>query len=69
MPIQASKKEDKGIVYNKLLDKRRRMSQKFQVHDLVRTVDLKETFSKSDTINWSYKLYKNTQIFSDTIPN
>ena len=26
------------------------------------------TFSKSDTINWSYKLSKITEIINDTIP-
>ena len=35
---------------------------------LVRTADLKRTFSKGDTTNWSYKLYKITEIINDTIP-
>ena len=26
-------------------------------------------FSKGDTTNWSYKLYKNTEIINDTIPS
>ena len=26
-------------------------------------------FSKGDTINWSYKLYKITEISNDTIPS
>ena len=37
--------------------------------DLVRTADLKRTFSKGDTTNWSYKLYKITEIINDTIPS
>ena len=28
-----------------------------------------KTFSKSDTTNWSYKLYKCTEIINDTIPS
>ena len=30
---------------------------------------MKKTFSKGDTTNWSYKLYKITEIFNDTIPS
>ena len=30
--------------------------------------DLKKTFSKGDTTNWSYKLCKITEIINDTIP-
>ena len=45
------------------------MKPKFQVNDLVRTADLKKTFSKSDMTNWSYKLYKFTEIVYDTIPS
>ena len=39
------------------------------MNDLVRVADLKRTFSKGDTTNWSYKLYKSTEIISDTIPS
>ena len=35
-------------------------------NNLIRTADLKRTFSKSDTKNWPYKLYKITEIFNDT---
>ena len=47
----------------------RKKTPKFQINDLVRTADLKKTFSKSDTTNWSYKLYKITEIINDTIPS
>ena len=67
-PIQASLKKNEGYVYKNLLDKRKRVKPKFQVNDLVRRADLKRTFSKGDTTNWSYKLYKFTEIFNDTIP-
>ena len=45
-----------------------KITPKFQLNDLVRTTDLKRTFSKGDTTNWSYKLYKITEIINDTIP-
>ena len=68
-PIQASLKKNGGYVYKNLLDKRKRITPKFQLNDLVRTADLKKTFSKGDTTNWSYKLYKITEIINDTIPS
>ena len=67
-PTQASLEKNEGYVYKNLIDKRKKIKPKFQVNDLVRTTDLKETLSKSDTTNWSYKLYKNTEI-NDTIPS
>ena len=68
-PIQASLKKNEGYVYKNLLDKRKRITPKFQLNDLVRTADLKKTFSKGDTTNWSDKLYKITEIIDDTIPS
>ena len=68
-PIQASLKKNEGYVYKNLLDKRKKIKPKFQVNDLVRTADLKKTFSKGDTTNWSYNLYKITEIVNDTIPS
>ena len=67
-PIQASLKKNEGFANNILLDKRKKMKPKFQVNDLVRTADLKKTFSKRDTTNWFYKLYKITETIIDTIP-
>ena len=68
-PIQASLKKNEGFVYKNLLDKRKKIKPKFQVNDLVRTADLKDKrFLKSDMTNWSYKLYKVTEIINDTIP-
>ena len=64
-PIQASLKKNESFVYQNLLDKRKKIKPKFQINDLVRVADLKKTFSKGDTTNWSYKLYK---IINDTIP-
>ena len=68
-PIQASLKKNEGFVYKNLLDKRKKVKPKFQINDLIRTADLKKTFSKGDTTNWSYKLYKITEIINDTIPS
>ena len=47
----------------------KKVKPKFQVNDLVRTANLKKTFSKGDSTNWSYKLYKNTEINKDTKPS
>ena len=68
-PIQASLKENEEYVYQNLLDKRKKIKPKYQINDLVRTADLKKTFSKGDTTNWSYKLYKITKVINDTIPS
>ena len=68
-PIQASLKKNEGFVYKNLLDKRKKVTPKFQINDLVRTADLKKTFSKGDTTNWSYKLYKITEIINATFPS
>ena len=67
-PIQASLKKNEGYVYKILLDKRKKVKPTFQTNDLVRTADLKKTFSKGDTTNWSYKLYKIIEIINDTKP-
>ena len=68
-PNDASLKKNEAFVYKNLLDKGNKIKPKFQVNDLVRVADLKKTFSKGDTTNWSYKLYKITEIINDTIPS
>ena len=68
-PIQASMKKNEGFVYKNLLDKRKKIKPKYEIGNLVRTADLKKTFSKGDTTNWSYNLYKITEIIKDTIPS
>ena len=68
-PIQASLKKNEGYVHKNLLDKRKKITPKFQINDLVRVADLKKTFSKGDTTNWSYKLYKIKEIIIATIPS
>ena len=68
-PIQASLKKNEGFAYKNLLDKRKKLKPKYEIGDLVRTADLKKTFSKGDTTNWSYNLYKITEKINDTIPS
>ena len=68
-PKDASLKKNEGFVYKNLLDKRMIKTPKYEIGDSVRTADLKKMFSKSDTTNWSYRLYKNTEIINDTIPS
>ena len=65
----ASLKKNEGLVYKNLLDKRKKVKPKYEIGDLVRTADLKKTFSKGDSTNWSYKLYKITEIINDTMPS
>ena len=52
-----------------MLDKRKKRTPKFQINKLVRTADIKKTFSKSDTTNWSYLLYEITENINDTMPS
>ena len=52
-PIQASLKKNEGCVYNNLLDKRKKVTPNIQINNLVRVADLRKTFSKRDTTNWS----------------
>ena len=68
-PFLASLKKNEGFVYKNLLDKRKKIKPKNEIGDLVRTADLKKTFSKWDTTNWSYKLYKLTEVIIHTIPS
>ena len=54
-PIQASLRKNEGYVYKKLLDQRKELKPEFQIiNNLVRVADLRKTFSKGDTTNWSY---------------
>ena len=62
-------KKNEGFVYKNLLDERKKIKPKYEIGNLVRTADLKKTFSKGDTTNWSYKLYKITGIIEDTVPS
>ena len=52
-PKDAFLKKNEGYVYKNLLDKRKKITPNFQINDLVRTADLRKTFSKGDTNNWA----------------
>ena len=52
-----------------LSDKRKKRKPKYKLNDLVRTADKRNIFSKFDSTNWSYNLYKITEIIDDTIPS
>ena len=68
-PIQASKKSNEAEVYSNLKDNREVRKPKYKLRQLVRTADIKRVFSKSDSTNYSYKLYRLTEIIHDTIPS
>ena len=67
--VQASLKKNEGFVHENILDKRKKMKPQFEINNLVRVAKTKETFSKSDTTKWSYKLYKITETVKETIPS
>ena len=52
-----------------MLAKRKKITTKIRINYLLRTADLKKTFSKGDTTSWYYKLYKTTEKINDTIPS
>ena len=68
-PKQSSLETNQENVHKNLLDKQKKVKPKTQVNDLVRTADLKRTFSKSDTTDWYYKIYEITKVKNDTIPS
>ena len=53
-PIEASKKFNEDENYFNLSDKRKKRNPKYKLNDVVRTADIKRTFSKADSTNWSY---------------
>ena len=57
---------NEGYVHQILLDKK--IKPNYEFHDVIRTADLRRTFSKQYTTNWSYKVYKITEVIKDTIP-
>ena len=68
-PTEASLKKNEGFIYNNLLGKRKKTNPKIQVNHLVRTTDLKRTFSKGNTTYSSYKMHEIKEIFNETKPN
>ena len=68
-PIEASKKSNEDEVFFNLRDKRKKKQPKYSIGNLVRTANKRNIFSKFDSTNWSYHLYKITEIINDTIPS
>ena len=60
---------NEGFAYKILLNRQKKNKPKFQINNRVRVADLRRTFSKCDTSNWSYKLYKITEVINGTIPS
>ena len=67
--MQASLKKIEGYLHQQLQDKRKETKPKNEKGDSVRTADLRQTFSKCDTNNWSDKLSEITEVFNDSIPS
>ena len=68
-PIDASIKSIEKEVYSNLQDKREKQKPSYNLGHFVRTADNKRVFSKSDSTNWSYKLYTITELIHNTIPS
>ena len=68
-PIDASRKSKEKEVYSNLQDRRIKQQPKCKLSQLVRTAEIKRTFSKGDSTNWSYKLYTITELIHDSIPS
>ena len=52
-PKEGSLKKNEDEVFFNLSDKRKKKLPKYKLNDLVRTADIKRTFSKADSTNWS----------------
>ena len=62
-------KKNEGFFHQNSSDERKRIKQSYKIHNLVRTADLKKTFSKGDTTNCSYELYKISKGVKGTMPS
>ena len=51
--MRASSEKNEGYVYQTSIDKRKKKKPKYNIHDLVRTADLKKMFSESEPTSWS----------------
>ena len=66
-PLQASKRNNEKVVYNNLKYNREVQKPKSKLVQLVILADTKRVFSKGDSTDWSYKLYKITSVIHDII--
>ncbi|MEM1283609.1 MAG: DDE-type integrase/transposase/recombinase [Chlamydiota bacterium] len=67
-PVEASKKENEDAVYAQMVDKRKFRKPRYEVGDLVRIPDKRTIFSKGDTTNWSYELFRIHQVLDEKPP-
>ena len=56
------------VEFSKIVRQKKKKKPKLRIHDLVRAADLRRTFSKSGSKDWSYRLFEITESFIDTIP-
>ena len=68
-PTQASKKSNENEIYANLQDRRDRQQPNYELGRLVRTAEIIKVFSKSDSTNWSYEIYTNTEVIHNTSPS
>ena len=68
-PLQASKKSNEKAVFDNLRDYRQKQRPNFKLGDSFRTADIKRVFSKGESTNWSYILYKITEVIHDSVPS
>ena len=66
---QASMKKVQKLVYWNQQDSRQKQKSKFKLAQLVRTSDFRSVFSKEDSTNYAYELYRITEVIQDTIPS
>ena len=67
-PLEASNIVNEKVVFTNFEDKKKHKPF-IKLGQLVRTADIKKTFSKTDSTNWSIKLYKKTQTVRDIVPS
>ena len=68
-PKQESSRKNERFAFEILVGERTKIQLKYKIDVLVRTADLRKTFSKTDTTNWSYNIYKITEFVNDTLPS
>ena len=59
----------KEVVYNNILDERKKIKIKFEKDCLFRIAEKWNISSERYTTNWSYELHSITQIIDDTVPS
>ena len=68
-PVRYSKEVNEKEVYLNLKDIREVQKPKFNLGQLVRTVDIEQVFSEEGSTNYDYNLYTITEVIHDTNPS